>query len=92
MNKIRITGNRVVDAVLLTLMGAAMLHMVELVGMGIYYKDPSYVNIFNIFDLPRWYSRIDRGLLSNVISVVIILAWVAAMYVCLGKNKSSDKV
>ena len=69
----KITCNRYLDALLKLILFSALVHIFILVIHAVREKDVSILNYFNILDMDFFFPGIADGVLSNVLSVGVMV-------------------
>jgi len=86
----RIVNCRYLDALLKLILFSALVHIVILVIHAVRERDFSVMNYFNILDLDFFFPGIEEGVLSNVLSVVVMVVIYGVMF-WFGRGGTGEK-
>ncbi len=88
----QIAKNRYLDALLKLVLFSAITHMLILAYKSVSTADPVIMNYFNILDLELFFEGIEKGTLSQILSVVVMLGiYFAIFFLFTRKGKAEEK-
>jgi len=88
----RLAKNRYLDALLKLVLFSAITHMLILVYKSLSTTDSTVMNYFNILDLDLFFDGIEKGALSQVLSIVVMLGiYFAIFFLFTRKGNGGEK-